>query len=78
MSNLESMVDRFEVEALRGEFTDAAMMRDSDRLASLFTQGGVVRIPTSTSNSPAGGRSAPGKSGYWVSGTTTCKTHTRA
>jgi ketosteroid isomerase-like protein len=28
-----------------GEFTDAAMMRDYDRLASLFTHDGVVRMP---------------------------------
>ena len=45
MSDLEAIADRVEVEALRGEFTDAAMMRDYDRLASLFTEDGVVRIP---------------------------------
>jgi uncharacterized protein (TIGR02246 family) len=45
MSNLESIADRFEIEALRGEFTDAAMMYDYDRLASLFTQDGVLRFP---------------------------------
>ncbi|GHO58240.1 YybH family protein [Ktedonobacter robiniae] len=45
MSNLESIVDRFEIEALRGEFTDAVMMRDYNRLASLFTEDGVVRVP---------------------------------
>ncbi|GHO77756.1 hypothetical protein KSD_55270 [Ktedonobacter sp. SOSP1-85] len=45
MSNLESIVDRFEIEALRGEFTDAAMMHDYNRLASLFTQDGAVRVP---------------------------------
>lgn len=45
MSNLESIVDRFEIEALRGEFTDAVMMHDYDRLASLFTQDGVMRVP---------------------------------
>ena len=44
MSNVESIVDRFEIEALRGEFIDAVMMRDSDRLASLFTQDGVMRV----------------------------------
>ncbi|GHO99448.1 hypothetical protein KSF_094960 [Reticulibacter mediterranei] len=44
MSDLESIVDRFEIEALRGEFTDAAMMYDYDRLASLFTQNGVLRF----------------------------------
>lgn len=45
MSNLQTIADRFEIEALRGEFTDAGMMRDYDRFASLFTQDGVWRIP---------------------------------
>ncbi|HYH27333.1 MAG TPA: nuclear transport factor 2 family protein, partial [Actinomycetota bacterium] len=45
MSELRAIADRFEIEALRGEFTDAVMMRDHDRLASLFTEDGVVRIP---------------------------------
>jgi uncharacterized protein (TIGR02246 family) len=45
MSDLASIVDRFEIEALRGEFTDAAMMYDYDRLASLFTEDGVLRFP---------------------------------
>jgi ketosteroid isomerase-like protein len=45
MSTIQAVVDRFEIEALRGEFTDAVVMRDYDRLASLFTQDGVVRIP---------------------------------
>jgi ketosteroid isomerase-like protein len=45
MSDLQAIADRFEIEALRGEFTDAVMMRDYDRLASLFTQDGVARIP---------------------------------
>ncbi len=45
MSDLEAIADRVEIEALRGEFTDAAMMRDYDRLASLFTPDGTLRIP---------------------------------
>jgi ketosteroid isomerase-like protein len=45
MSNLQAITDRVEIEALRGEFTDAVMMNDHDRLASLFTPGGAVRIP---------------------------------
>ncbi len=45
MSDLQAIADRFEIEALRGEFTDAVMMRDYDRLASLFTEDGAVRIP---------------------------------
>jgi ketosteroid isomerase-like protein len=45
MSDLKAIADRVEIEALRGEFTDAAMMRDYDRLASLFTPDGALRIP---------------------------------
>ena len=45
MSDLQAIADRFEIEALRGEFTDALMMRDYDRFASLFTQDGAWRIP---------------------------------
>jgi ketosteroid isomerase-like protein len=45
MSDVQTIADRVEIEALRGEFTDAAMMRDYDRLASLFTPDGVLRMP---------------------------------
>ena len=45
MGDLKAIADRVEIEALRGEFTDAAMMRDYGRLASLFTPDGVLRIP---------------------------------
>jgi ketosteroid isomerase-like protein len=45
MSDLQAIADRVEIEALRGEFTDAVMMNDHDRLASLFAHDGVVRIP---------------------------------
>src|SRR6266540_1962285 len=45
MSDLRAIADRCEIEALRGEFTDALMMRDYDRFASLFTQNGAWRIP---------------------------------
>jgi len=45
MSDLQAIADRVEIEALRGEFTDAAMMHDYDRGASLFIPDGVVRIP---------------------------------
>jgi ketosteroid isomerase-like protein len=45
MRDLEVIADRVEVEALRGEFTDAAMMRDYSRLAGLFTADGGLRIP---------------------------------
>ncbi|MBO0773164.1 MAG: nuclear transport factor 2 family protein [Actinobacteria bacterium] len=45
MGDFQAIADRVEIEALRGEFTDAVMMNDHDRLASLFTPDGVVRIP---------------------------------
>jgi ketosteroid isomerase-like protein len=45
MSDLQAIADRVEIEALRGEYTDAAMMRDYDRLASLFTPDGALRMP---------------------------------
>ncbi len=45
MNDLQAMADRVEIEALRGEFSDAAMMRDYDRLASLFTHDGLLRMP---------------------------------
>ena len=45
MSDLQVIADRVEIEALRGEFTDASMMRDWDRFASLFTEDGAWRMP---------------------------------
>jgi ketosteroid isomerase-like protein len=45
MSDFQAIADRVEIEALRGEFTDAVMMNDHDRLATLFTHDGAVRIP---------------------------------
>jgi ketosteroid isomerase-like protein len=45
MSDLQAVADRVEIEALRGEFTDCAMMRDRPRLAALFTDDGVLRMP---------------------------------
>jgi ketosteroid isomerase-like protein len=45
MSDFQAIADRVEIEALRGEFTDAVMMRDRARLASLFTPDGALRMP---------------------------------
>jgi ketosteroid isomerase-like protein len=44
VSDLQVIADRVEIEALRGEFTDAVMMRDWDRVASLFTHDGALRM----------------------------------
>ena len=45
MGDFQAIADRVEIEALRGEYTDAAMMRDYDRMASLFTPDGALRMP---------------------------------
>lgn len=45
MTDFQEIADRVEIEALRGEYTDAVMMRDYDRLATLFTPDGVLRMP---------------------------------
>ena len=45
MSDFQEIADRVEIEALRAEFTDASMMLDFDRFASLFTEDGAWRMP---------------------------------
>jgi ketosteroid isomerase-like protein len=45
MNEMQAIADRVEIEALRGEYSDAAMMSDYDRFASLFTDDAVYRIP---------------------------------
>jgi ketosteroid isomerase-like protein len=45
MTDFQAIADRVEIEALRGEYADAAMMRDYDRIASLFTLDGALRMP---------------------------------
>ena len=45
MSDFRAIADRVEIEALRAAATDAAMMRDDDRAASLFTPDAEVRMP---------------------------------
>jgi ketosteroid isomerase-like protein len=45
MSDLQAIADRVEIEALRGEYTDAVMMRDYERVALLFTPDGALRMP---------------------------------
>ena len=43
MTDLQAIADRVEIEALRGEFTDAAMMRDRARKSSPAP---VVTVPS--------------------------------
>ncbi|MEU2230157.1 LUD domain-containing protein [Streptomyces vietnamensis] len=45
MNDFQAIADRVEIDALRGEFTDAAMMRDRPRMAALFTPDGVLSMP---------------------------------
>jgi ketosteroid isomerase-like protein len=45
VNDFQEFADRVEIEALRGEFTDAGMMHDYDRFAALFTEDGAWRIP---------------------------------
>jgi ketosteroid isomerase-like protein len=44
-TDFQAIADRVEIEALRAEFTDSAMMRDRARMASLFTPDGALRMP---------------------------------
>ena len=44
-SDLQAVADRVLIEALCAEFTDAVMSGDAERLAFLFTEDGVVRMP---------------------------------
>lgn len=45
MSSLQAVADRVEIEALCAEVTDAVMVREFDRFASLFTSDGAMRWP---------------------------------
>jgi uncharacterized protein (TIGR02246 family) len=45
MTDLQTIADRAEIAALPGEFTDARMMGDWDRFASLFAEDGAWRMP---------------------------------
>ncbi|MEU3272485.1 nuclear transport factor 2 family protein [Saccharomonospora sp. NPDC006951] len=42
---MTAVADRVEIEALRAEIVDATMLKDHDRVASLFTDDAVYRIP---------------------------------
>ena len=72
----QAVVDRVEIEALRGEFTDAVMMRDYDPLASLFTDDGAVRMPHITTEAVSREEIRAGVER--LQGSTSCKRRTRA
>ena len=60
MSDLQAIADRVQIEALRGEATDATMTPDYNRAASRFTPDGVVRVPHIGAEANGRGSSAPG------------------
>jgi ketosteroid isomerase-like protein len=78
MSDFQAIADRVEIEALRGEFTDAAMMHDRARLASLFTPDGVLRMPNIPVELVGREEIRAGASGCSPSGTSSCRPRTRA
>jgi len=45
MNDLQALANRFQIEALPGEYADALMMRGRDRFASLSTRDRARRIP---------------------------------
>lgn len=45
MTDVQAVLDRLDLLALPGQFTDAGMQGDYDRFASLFTEDGVWHIP---------------------------------
>ncbi len=45
MTSFQTIVDRVELEALPGQYTDAVMSHDYDRFSALFTADAVIRIP---------------------------------
>ncbi|MEP7022920.1 MAG: hypothetical protein ABJB47_03730 [Actinomycetota bacterium] len=59
---LQDIADRAEIGALPGEFTDAAMMRDWDCLASLFTHDCALRMHVEFTKR----RSCPARYPCWV------------
>jgi ketosteroid isomerase-like protein len=65
MSDLQAIADRVEIEALRGEFTDALIMGDYDRVASLFAQDGAVRIPDINAEAVSREEIRAGIEGLW-------------
>lgn len=78
MNDFQAIADRVEIEALRGEFTDAAMMRDRPRLASLFTSDGALRMPNIPAELIGREEIRAGASGCKASGTSSYRPHTPA
>jgi hypothetical protein len=48
VSDLQAIADRVQIEALRGEATDAAMMRDYDRVQT--THPGIIHLDGDTAS----------------------------
>jgi len=78
MTGFQSIADRFEIEALRGEFTHAVMMRDYDRAASLFIYDGALRMPNIPVDLADREEIRAWGERYRLSWTTSCRPRTRA
>jgi hypothetical protein len=52
-SDFQAIADRVEIEALRGEFVEALMMRDHHPFASFFTQEGALDTTPLPGSPPA-------------------------
>ena len=59
MSDLQAIADRVQIEALRGEFSDAVMMNDHDRLTERVSEFRYVDTSPLT-GSPPRAAGAPG------------------
>jgi len=77
VSDFQEIADRFEIEALRGEATDAVMMHDYHRAASLFTEDGSVRMPHANVEVVSREGIPPGPNGFRACGTTSYRPRTR-
>ena len=78
MSHFQAVADRVEIEALRGEYTDAVMMREYDRVASLFTSDGALRMPNIPVELEGQAEIRAGAGACRTLWTTWCRPHTRA
>ncbi|MET9671449.1 nuclear transport factor 2 family protein [Streptomyces sp. NPDC006475] len=45
LAGVQDAMDRSDIDALRSEFTDAVLMKDYERFASLFAEDGVWQMP---------------------------------
>ena len=77
MYDFDTIADRVEIGALRDEFTDAVMMRNYDRVASLFTPDGALRIPDIPADLTGQEEIRAGATACRRPWSTSCRPHTR-